>query len=819
MGVNALGNNETGWNNVMLGANAGIGTANHNISNNVFVGSSAGSNIGTGGDNNVFIGYQAGDSVTDGNDNILIGYDIDTPTASTDNHLNIGNLIYGDLANNEVFLDAPAAAAPDGDLANGQVHFWVDATNDEIEIKAKDSAGDVINATVGLASPGGADTHVQFNSAGALEGEAAFTYDASNDELTVGTLSATDRISLTPKTSIGTPNGLALNDLSDVDVTGVTDGQYLSYNNTSGDWEAVAAPSGGLWTDNTNYINYDDFRIWKTGTTLAGVGTTTPSGYLDTDNMNLFLGGDPNTKWDEATNTGASLILGYDNGVDALYGSIVAGDYINVNSVNNTGSIIAGITHSFTNNASQMIVSGESHDVQYAGHGIVVGVDNDVYGSENFVFGREVVGNYSSRTAIFSLGDHTGSKPSINSNADDSFVVILGDQAGMTFDTSDRFAILGGELLLDGDPTAGTTGCIRFNDSSDKIEYSHDCSSYSELGAGGGGGLWTDNTTYATYEGANIVNDGETLPAALQTSPAGFIMHTGNTAFWGGTHTGTLLDADMGSNSFAYGLDVEARGSQSFVIGGNSTATNTGSVAIGEANDATGVRSFALGSGMTVSGTESWGIGLDSADTWTLSQANTMAIMSGNVGIGTLTPSVELEVSGDIEYTGTITDVSDIRLKENIKPLEDYGDLIEKIGAIDTYTFTMKDDEDSKVEFGVMAQELETIFPELVKTAEDEMGTKSVNYTGLIAPMIEATKALKAENDNLRTELAAVKDGQADIKDSLASLNKQVELLNKATGQKVGKASMLPVGAHWLYLLFGLLGGAGLVVVFTRKKA
>ena len=695
IGNSAMENNELGINNVAIGESAGQSqTVRADYSNNTFVGYRSGYNIDDGGNNNLFLGYQSGDNVTTGTDNIIIGYDVDASANNATNELNIGNLIYGDLANNEVFLDAPAAAAADGDLANGQVHFWVDATNDQIELKAKDSAGDVINATVGLASPGGADTHVQFNSNGALEGEAAFTYDASNDELTVGTLSATDRISLTPKTSIGTPNGLALNDLSDVDVTGVTDGQYLSYNNTSGDWEAVAAPSGGLWTDNTNYINYDDFRIWKTGTTLAGVGTTTPSGYLDTDNMNLFLGGDPNTKWDEATNTGASLILGYDNGVDALYGSIVAGDYINVNSVNNTGSIIAGITHSFTNNASQMIVSGESHDVQYAGQGIVVGVDNDVYGSENFVFGREVVGNYSDRTAIFSLGDHTGSKPSINSNADDSFVVILGDQAGMTFDTSDRFAILGGELLLDGDPTAGTTGCIRFNDSSDKIEYSHDCSSYSELGAGGGGGLWTAGTGDDIYYNS-------------------------------GVH---------------------------------------------------------------------------------------------HVGIGMTNPDVELDVTGDIEYTGTITDVSDIRLKENIKPLEDYGDLIEKIGSIDTYSFTMKDDEESKVEFGVMAQELETIFPELVKTAEDEMGTKSVNYTGLIAPMIEATKALKAENDNLRTELAAVKDGQADIKDSLASLNKQVELLNKATGQKVGKASMLPVGAHWLYLLFGLLGGLGLALVFTRKK-
>lgn len=43
----------------------------------------------------------------------------------------------------------------------------------------------------------------------------------------------------------------------------------------------------------------------------------------------------------------------------------------------------------------------------------------------------------------------------------------------------------------------------------------------------------------------------------------------------------------------------------------------------------------------------------------------------GNVGTGTTSPNVKLDVIGDIEYTGTITDVSDSRLKENIKIIND----------------------------------------------------------------------------------------------------------------------------------------------------
>lgn len=168
-----------------------------------------------------------------------------------------------------------------------------------------------------------------------------------------------------------------------------------------------------------------------------------------------------------------------------------------------------------------------------------------------------------------------------------------------------------------------------------------------------------------------------------------------------------------------------------------------------------------------------------------------------NVGIGEASPDVALDVAGDIEYTGTITDVSDMRLKDNIEPLTKTGSLLERIDQIDTYSFTMKGDEKHRTEYGVMAQELETIFPDLVHTAKDEMGTKSVNYIGLIAPMIEATKELRAEN-------AALKAEQNATKDALQDLSKQVALLNRVVvkdNTREGSAN------YMLFLLIFMLGG------------
>jgi hypothetical protein len=61
------------------------------------------------------------------------------------------------------------------------------------------------------------------------------------------------------------------------------------------------------------------------------------------------------------------------------------------------------------------------------------------------------------------------------------------------------------------------------------------------------------------------------------------------------------------------------------------------------------------------------------------------------------------------------------------------------------------DDAKDQLGMGVVAQELEQVFPELVTT--DELGRKKVNYLGLIGPLIEAVKELDARVAQLETEL------------------------------------------------------------------
>ena len=139
---------------------------------------------------------------------------------------------------------------------------------------------------------------------------------------------------------------------------------------------------------------------------------------------------------------------------------------------------------------------------------------------------------------------------------------------------------------------------------------------------------------------------------------------------------------------------------------------------------------------------------------------------TGFIGINDSTPDAALDVVGDINYTGVLVDVSDIRAKENISPLRDP---LRKLSKINGFSFTMKNDPRHSVELGVSAQDVQTAFPELV-TKVDSDGTLGVNYQGLIPPMIEAIKILDAENKTLKIE-------NSDLRKSIHELNRRVDVL------------------------------------------
>lgn len=120
------------------------------------------------------------------------------------------------------------------------------------------------------------------------------------------------------------------------------------------------------------------------------------------------------------------------------------------------------------------------------------------------------------------------------------------------------------------------------------------------------------------------------------------------------------------------------------------------------------------------------------------------------MGIGTITPSESLHVIGNILTSGTVTQASDRRLKKDIRPIEN---ALDKIGMIEGVSYEWKENQKHHQgrELGVIAQDVENVFPEAVRT--DKSGVKAVSYSALVSPLINAVKELKAENDMLKSYL------------------------------------------------------------------
>ncbi|MCK5358837.1 MAG: hypothetical protein KAJ48_10615, partial [Elusimicrobiales bacterium] len=108
MGQNVNYNSMSGYANSIFGASAGVGASENSYSSSTIMGYKAGFVLT--GSKNILLGFQAGDSLTSGASNIIIGYDEDTPTETTSNHLNIGGIITGDLISGDVTITGNANA-------------------------------------------------------------------------------------------------------------------------------------------------------------------------------------------------------------------------------------------------------------------------------------------------------------------------------------------------------------------------------------------------------------------------------------------------------------------------------------------------------------------------------------------------------------------------------------------------------------------------------------------------------------------------------------------------------------------------------------
>lgn len=123
---------------------------------------------------------------------------------------------------------------------------------------------------------------------------------------------------------------------------------------------------------------------------------------------------------------------------------------------------------------------------------------------------------------------------------------------------------------------------------------------------------------------------------------------------------------------------------------------------------------------------------------------------SGTIGIGTVSPFAQykLHVDGNVYASEDIVASSDSNLKRDIRPLSNACDLISQISG-----YTFKRSEDGRECLGLLAQEVQRVFPQVVYTSQ-ESGYLSIAYGNLVGALVEAVKELKAEIEVLKKKIA-----------------------------------------------------------------
>lgn len=131
-------------------------------------------------------------------------------------------------------------------------------------------------------------------------------------------------------------------------------------------------------------------------------------------------------------------------------------------------------------------------------------------------------------------------------------------------------------------------------------------------------------------------------------------------------------------------------------------------------------------------GSSSGGVG---SNYWS-STDNNIYYNDGNVGIGTNNPAYTLDIIGSVNATN-VNATSDYRIKESIIPLDD------SFNVDNLFPIFYKNIQTNKHDIGLIAHELQNVYPFLVNGVKDGENLQSINYIGLIGILIREIKELK----------------------------------------------------------------------------
>lgn len=242
-----------------------------------------------------------------------------------------------------------------------------------------------------------------------------------------------------------------------------------------------------------------------------------------------------------------------------------------------------------------------------------------------------------------------------------------------------------------------------------------------------------------------------------------------------------------GEVSFAFGHATNASGNSAMAMGRGSAADGYHAIAIGVSDDtsprttASGSKSIAIGSSTQTIAPNSYALGywlLNNDDNSVILGSyndpdiiNTKLVIGNGTGDFNRHNAMMVFDDGNVTIQGSLTQDSDVRLKENIKQLEYVSNDLMALNPV-YYEFRDKQLYSSDRQLGLIAQDIEPFFPELVRV--NSKGIMSLDYSRLSVVLIKAFQEQYSEIEDKNKRIIDLENENADIRARLEALEAAV---------------------------------------------
>jgi|GEM_PF-6251573 len=285
----------------------------------------------------------------------------------------------------------------------------------------------------------------------------------------------------------------------------------------------------------------------------------------------------------------------------------------------------------------------------------------------------------------------------------------------------------------------------------------------------------TDATNSIIGGSYNEVLGGNSIVAGVRDTTTAVATHgltVGIDNFVGGARSlvGGQENKVLGGSSLVTGRQNTLSGQQAVAVGNNNTVSGASAMAQGSGNTSTGNYSLTTGINNSTTGVASMTGGTlsnnDALYSFSFGASNNIAaghsysVVLGRLGSTTAARQFVAEFTGGIYFNVPVTVTSDLRMKKEVVDLK-YG--LNEVMKMRPALYKYKNN-DETTHLGFIAQEMNTVVPEVVHVPENVADKMAIRYAELIPVLTNAIQEQQLMIETLQNQNAQLQQEVSQIK-------------------------------------------------------